>query len=154
MGWKCRFIERDPDNCEFSGVVVSPGDGCESLTFLFDRTGRLRNVADLITNQVDPDPRFSFHVSVKTQFTALKMHIWIVGLLRYLKKTYLSDLTVNDEGEFWESGSRETLAERQRFLQGKIDLIAEGMGPLDGLPEDIDQIVAEIERIVRSEKDG
>lgn len=44
-----------------------------------------------------------------------------------------------------------TLAKKRRFLQGKIDLIAGGLGKLENLPESIDDLVAEIERIVRDE---
>ena len=153
MRWECRRIEPDADNREFSGVVVSPGDSCESLAFLFDRAGRLRNFADLITNQIEPDPRSSFYVSVKTQFAAIKTHIWIIGLLRYLKKKYLTNLAVTDEGGFWETGNTQTLAEKRRFLQGKIDRLADGIEALDHLPENLDQMVAEIERIVRGENE-
>lgn len=152
--WEGQRIETDADNSEFSGIIISPGDGCESLTFLFDTAGRLRNFADLITNQVEADPRSSFFISVKTQFTALKAHIWIIGLLRYLKKTYLTDLQVTDEGEFWETGNSETLAAKQRFLQERIGQLVEGLKSVENPPADIDQVVAEIERIVSERRDG
>lgn len=149
MRWECRRIETDADNHEFNGVVISPGNGCESLTFLFDRQGHLRNIADLIANQVEPDPQSSFYVSVKTQFAPIKTHIWIIGLLRYLKKTYLTNLKVTDEGGFLETGNSETLAEKRRFLQGKIDLISSGLEESVHPIKNIDDLVAEIERIVR-----
>lgn len=151
MRWECRRIEIDAANSEFSGTVISPGNGCESLAFLFDHVGRLRTIADLVNNQVEPDPRYSFDVSVKTQFTALETHIWIVGLLRYLKNTYLADLKVTDDGEFWETGGAEALAGKRRFLQGKIDHLADGLNAMDNRLGSIDDVVARIKRILSDE---
>ena len=45
-------------------------------------------------------------VSVKTQFDSPDTHIWIIGLLKYLKKRYIANLEVRDEGEYWETGNR------------------------------------------------
>jgi hypothetical protein len=52
----------------------------------------------------------------KTQFGNIDAHIRIVELLDYLKKKYISDLTVDDEGAFWETRDRRTLAEKRVIL--------------------------------------
>lgn len=149
MRWDSHPIELDAENTELAGIILSPGGDCESLTFLFDRSGRMRNLADLITGDFEPDPRYSYHVCVKTQFAAVETHIWIIGLLRYLKKKYITDLKVTDEGDFWESEDLNNLTEKRRFLQSKIDLLADGLSGSKELPSDIKSLVTEIERIVR-----
>jgi len=82
-------------------------------------------------------------VSMKTQFLTPDVHVWIVGLLKYLQKRYFSDLEVNDEGGFWETGDRAALEAKMRLLNEKMDelamdLKAGSLGDLSGLSaEDI-----------------
>ena len=52
----------------------------------------------------------------KTQFGTIEAHIRIVELLDNLKKNYCADLTVNDEGAFWETRDRRILAEKRVVL--------------------------------------
>ena len=54
MAWEFTRIERDEKNSEFAGIVLSPSDNCESISFLFDRDGRLRNILDLVNGQIEP----------------------------------------------------------------------------------------------------
>jgi hypothetical protein len=106
-----------------------------------------------------PDPRCSFYCATKTQFTDVETHIWIIGLLRYLKKTALSDLNVTDEGEYWETENAATLTEKREFLKGMIDQLAEGLSntqlsdlkshPSSPSELDLDSLVVQIEKIAR-----
>lgn len=148
MDWQHQPINADEVDPDFFGIIVNPSGQCEPLCFIFDRRGRLRNLADLITNQVEAT-EYSEYCATKTQFTTAETHIWIIGLLRYLKKHYMSDLIVTDEGEYWETENRETLVEKRDFLQGKIDALGEG---LEGAKEELEgasleDIVAKIEQI-------
>ena len=150
MGWMSQRINDDEVDPDFFGLIVNPTGDCEPLCFIFDRHGRLRNLADLITNQIEAT-EYSEYCATKTQFTSVDTHIWIVGLLRYLKKHYMSDLIVTDEGEFWESENRETLIEKKDFLQSKINDLAGALESIevDSQIDSIDEIVAHIERIAR-----
>ena len=150
MGWGSQRINDDEADPDFRGIIVNPKGDCEALCFIFDRRGRLRNIVDLITNQVEPT-EYSEYCATKTQFASVETHIWIVGLLRYLKKHYLSDLIVNDEGEFWETESRETLIEKKNFLQKMINQLADSLESteFDGDTQSIEDIVAHIEKIAR-----
>lgn len=130
-GWEAHRIELDAENPVFEGVILEPDDRTESLAFLFDRGGRLRCLADLVCGQFEPDPRCSYFVSVKTQYGAVRTHLWIVGLLRYLKSKYLPDLEVNDEGGYWESGDVPELERRREFLNAKIAELAGELSKLD-----------------------
>jgi len=155
MDWESMRIERDEENSEFEGIVLSPADKCESISFLFDREGRLRNIADLLTGRFEPDPALSFYIFVKTQFGKIETHLWIVGLLRYLKKKYLSNLKVTDEGEFWETGNIETLQAKRGFLDSKINEFSDALSKVTDVPDDIEGIMDKIEEISRDmEKDG
>jgi hypothetical protein len=150
MGWMSQRINEDETETDFYGILVNPKGECEPLCFIFDPRGRLRNLADLITNQIEPT-KYSEYCATKTQFTSIDTHIWIVGLLRYLKKHYLSDLIVTDEGEFWDTENRAALIEKKEFLQSKINQLA---GALDSVEADtkidsIEEIIAHIEHIAR-----
>ncbi len=150
MGWLSQRINDDEADPNFKGILVNPKGDCEPLCFLFDRAGKLRGLMDLITDQVEPT-EYSYYNATKTQFTTVETHAWIIGLLRYLKKHMLSDLHVTDEGEYWETGSLETLKSKKQFLQTKIDQLADALETADALPEDatIDELVTRIEAIVK-----
>jgi hypothetical protein len=145
MDWQSHRIERDAENPEIAGIIMEPADYTESLPFLFDRAGRLRCLADLICGQIEPDPRCSYFVSVKTQFGDVGSHLWIVGLLRYLKSKYLPDLAVNDEGGYWETGDAAELTRRRDFLSEKIAELTDGLSTMKGEGKTAEELAAEIE---------
>jgi len=154
MAWEFTRIERDEKNSEFAGIVLSPSDNCESISFLFDRDGRLRNILDLVNGQIEPDPQLSYYNFVKTQFAEIETHLWIVGLFRYLKKNYLSNLKVTDEGEVWETGNVETLRNKREFLNGKIKQLGDALSQVTDLPENIEDLMDKIEETFREMEEG
>ncbi len=54
------------------------------------------------------------------------VHVWIVGLLKYLQKRYFSNLEVDDEGDFWETGDRTALEAKMCLLNEKMDALSAG----------------------------
>ncbi len=91
-------------------------------------------------------------VSIKTQFLSPDIHIWIVGLLKYLQRQYFANLEVDDEGGFWETGDRAALEAKVRLLNEKMDdlatdLKAESPGDLSGLSAE--EIASRIEDFLR-----
>lgn len=161
MGWECSLLDDDwavpPDaslvhgqgsakikgHLGLKGISLLPGGGGEALVFFIDSTGRLRSIMGMIQQcegRTIPDRAW---VSMKTQFMSPDVHVWIVGLLRYLQKQYFSNLEVRDEGGFWETGDRAALEAKMHFLNEKMDelatdLNAEALGNLSGLStEDI-----------------
>jgi hypothetical protein len=125
------------------GISLLPGGGGEALTFFVDADGRLRSIMDMILQCEGRTTPGNAWVSMKTQFLPPDVHVWIVGLLKYLQKRYFSNLEVNDEGGFWETGDRAALEAKMRFLNEKMDELATGLtneslGDLSGLSaEDI-----------------
>lgn len=150
MDWNFQLINMDEAEPNFRGVIVNPQGDCEPLCFIFDRQGRMRALMDLISEQLEPT-EYSFYNGTKTQFTTMETHVWIIGLLRYLKKRYLSSLEVNDEGRYWETEDLEQLREKKQFLHRMIDKLAAGVSEGEPIPEgaSIDDIVAKIEEIAK-----
>jgi hypothetical protein len=66
----------------------------------------------------------------------------------------LSDLTVTDEGEYWENENLDTLKEKKNFLQSKIDQLGEAIKTAEPLPEGatVDELIARIEAMVKKTK--
>lgn len=154
MGWEAHRIELDAENPVFEGVILEPNDRTESLAFLFDREGRLRCLVDLVCGQFEPDPRCSYFVSAKTQYGDVGTHLWIVGLLRYLKSKYLPDLEVNDEGGYWETGNVPELERRRDFLNAKMAELAGGLAKLDPRGTTPDELADEIEGFFEGRRMG
>lgn len=136
-------------NLGLKGILMTPGSGAESLRFCFDREGNLRcpmGMILILEGTLIPQEAW---VSVKTQFASAELHVWIIGLLKYLKKRYIADLEVSDEGQYWETGDVRVLRERMDFLGRKIDQLATELsstrlGDLSGLSAE--QIALRIEQ--------
>jgi hypothetical protein len=111
-------------NLGVKGVTISPGDGAESLSFEVDAKGRLQSLMNILA-QCEGHPTMEQPwVSVKTQFASPDLHVWIIGLLKYLQRRYISDLEVSDEGGYWETGDRKALEAKMQFLSEKINWVS------------------------------
>jgi hypothetical protein len=131
------------------GIQITPGSRGESLSFFFDREGNLRlpiSMCLILDGTLDPEQAW---ISVKTQFASPEEHVWMVGLLKYLKKRYLSDLQVSDEGEYWETGDIQILKEKMNLIDEKLDRISREMSSncfCDGAGLSAEQIALRIEQ--------
>ncbi len=137
---KCAQID---GHLGLKGILMTPDVEAESLSFFFDREGSLRSVMDIVSildGTLKPEDAW---VSIKTQFASPEVHACIIGLLRYVKKHYISDLQVSDEGEYWETGDIRTLREKMDLIGEKIERLASHLsrgelGDVSGLsPEQI-----------------
>lgn len=112
------------------GITVQTDPQNESLKLLFNRD---RKMSDFITEIMKHNGTFDKNfdwLSIKTQFGAVDAHIAIVKLLRYLKQHYISDLEVNDEGAYWETGDKEALMGKRGFLLGKISQVEQALSEI------------------------
>lgn len=138
-------------NLGLKGILIEPGEGAESLRFFFDREGNLWcPVSRVLVLEGTLKPEDAW-VSVKTQFASPEIHVWIIGLLKYLKKRYISNLEVSDEGEYWETGDIRTLKKKMDFLNEKIEhlsreLSSSRFGNVSGLSAE--EIAARIEQLL------
>ena len=53
------------------------------------------------------------------------------GKLKYIKKRYIPNMNVIDEGAYWESEDKQKLIEKMAFLKGKMDEVEEIVSSLD-----------------------
>ena len=169
MGWESTTLDEDwsvpPDarlihgqagseiigNLSLKGIQIQPGSNSESLEFFFDCECNLRSIMNTVMiceGMLEPEDAWNF---VKTQFTGPEMHIWIIGLLKYIARHYVSNLEVRDEGEYWETQNRKILEEKMRFINQAIEDISEGLasnrfGSIKGLSAE--KIADRIERLL------
>jgi hypothetical protein len=174
MGWQSTRLEddwREPANARLvgssngaridgnlglKGIRITPGPEGESLSFFFDREGALRspmNTVLILDGTLKPEQAW---ISVKTQFLSPEIHIWIIGLLKYLKKRYISNLEVSDEGMYWETSDIDGLRDKMDLIDAKIAYISNELsvsrfGSVTGLTAA--QIVLRIERLLLDNKD-
>lgn len=172
MGWQSTRLdddrERPPDprlrgsltgaridgHLGLKGIQIETGSQAESLSFFFDREGNLRSLVGmvlLLEGTLDPAEAW---VSVKTQFASPDLHVWMIGLLKYLKKRYISNLQVSDEGEYWETGDIRILTEKMNLIGGKLDFISNRLassrfGDVSNLSAE--EIALRIERLLLGE---
>lgn len=174
MGWQSTRLEddwREPANARLvgssngaridghlglKGVQITPGPEGESLSFFFDREGALRSPMSMVLIlEGTLKPKHAW-ISIKTQFLSPEIHIWIIGLLKYLKKRYISDLEVSDEGMYWETGDIDVLIDKMDLINAKIECISNELsisrfGTVTGLTAA--QIALRIERLLHDNKD-
>ena len=110
-----------------NNVSFTPHSDCESVNLTFDKHGTLQDprVLPLILDGTIKDKDTT--VSVKTQFAGVNTHIAIIKLLRYIKKKYIPDLYVFDEGEYWQSGNRQILEERINRINQAMDTLEDAL---------------------------
>ena len=171
LNWPCREIDsaepksvnptgtdasEEPANAiRLRGVLFTPPE-CETFSLLFSPDGRLLDLIKLAAGFAPDAAEQALHVSVKTQFAGPDVHSALVKLLRYLEKKYLADVSVIDEGAYWETEDRQELERRFARIDRGIAVIAEalenyrGPGPADGSPESLADL---IERILRGRGD-
>lgn len=170
MGWSAVRIDGDCDapldarlnpdsggaridgNVGLKGIVLTPDDGSESLGFCFDRDGQLRSLLGqvlILDGTFKPEESWAF---TKTQFSSPERHVWIVGLLRYVQKHYVSNLEVRDEGGYWETGDLAELRHRMDLINGAlagmtVALSSSRFAALAG--KSTEEIVAAIEKLAQ-----
>jgi hypothetical protein len=114
QGWLTERIEishttlsrvRDEKDWDYSGpvkgMVVYPHEDCEPIRLEFD--------CNLFIQEY-----------VKTQFAGVPIHLKVVELLKAIQP-FFSKFTVEDEGEFWQSGDVQRLEEHMRSIQNVIE---------------------------------
>ena len=141
MKWKIFKLDEawsSPENLEFihhgdraetkrnpglKGVQITPIEDCESLPFFLDKDGNLNSIMNMALIKDGTLKKEDTCISVKTQFAPPEIHIWIIGLLKYLKRKYFPDLYVYDESDYWKTGEKEQLIQKINFIDSKINAL-------------------------------
>ena len=68
-------------------------------------------------------PKLVYMMHTKTQRGGPDTHIAIIKLFKYLEKKYFVEMTVSDEGNYWETSDKEVLQERFDEYTGLINSV-------------------------------
>ncbi|MBN2444253.1 MAG: hypothetical protein JXJ04_23025 [Spirochaetales bacterium] len=99
------------------GISMKIHPQSQSLSFHFDKHGNIRNIVTMVMNEADEHCDNSFEF-IKTAYAPVEVHITVVKLLRYIKETYISNLYVLDDSNYWETGD-ETMLNDKKGPPGK-----------------------------------
>jgi hypothetical protein len=131
------------------GMLVNLCPGQETTSLLISPEGWLINLFDIEDAEkgklAEPP-----HCFVKTQFGSVEGHVALVEMLTLLKREFLPDLEVSDEGEYWETRNLDRLVAKFQQIQAAMDGIAKGLdqfGLSKEAAEDQDILIKRIERI-------
>jgi len=163
MDWKWDELDEDFDGPDDAHLEIEEGraqikghlplkglslrlhSDCESFSVYFDKEG---NLTDPVMYVFKKEGRFdseNAYLSVKTQFAPPEIHIAIIQLLRFLKKRYIPNLEVIDEGGYWETSDKTE-------LENRLQLINEGLDKLERLFSEIsveDEEPLTVEKLIK-----
>jgi hypothetical protein len=131
------------------GVILGLAPGQESTSLLLSPEGWLIGLTDI---QDAEDGRLEEPpwCLIKTQFGPVEGHVALVELLAALKREFLPDLEVSDDGGYWETRDLAELVRKRSLTQGAIDGLAEGLrrhGLSREAAEDPSILLRHIERV-------
>ncbi len=98
-------------NQNIYGISFTPPN-CETINLCFLSNRRMSSALHLKfygNSKNKAEAQYLYMLSVKTQYAGMEIHKLIIHLLKYLDGKYLQDFTVDDEGEYWETGDEKLL---------------------------------------------
>jgi hypothetical protein len=108
------------------GVILDLAQGQESTSLLLSPEGWLIGLTDIKDAEDGRvvEPPWCF---VKTQFGPVEGHVALIEMLRALKREFLPDLEVSDDGGYWEKRDLAELVRLRALTQEGIDGLADGL---------------------------
>ena len=153
MEWdySCFDFNKNTDKIPLKGLFIKPHKSAETLQFMVDQLGNLRNA--FLVKHVPDDSASTFFIHVKTQFAPIEIHIAVIKLLKYLQQKYALNLEVWDEGHYGETGNSKILIEKFRFLNEAMDQLEDVLNSIEIEVESTATSVADkIEEILKNMK--
>lgn len=155
------YIAEESVDDRVRGVRIQP-PGTETLVLTFNRSGRLASYRALPGRMIVEQRRLGRLVSTRTTYTnepgyyemeeggwvkttgQLESHVMIVAMLRHVRDIYASNLMVEDDSRFWETGNLGQLEASHRSMGAIISSlreqdVAKALARLAGL-EDVDEV--------------
>ncbi len=93
------------------GISFTP-PGCETISICFLSNGQMSSHAHLMfwgKTIEQPESKYLYMLSVKTQFADVATHQFIIQLFRYLNKKFFANFKLTDDGRYWETNDIEIL---------------------------------------------
>jgi hypothetical protein len=131
------------------GIILNLAPGQDSTSLLVSPEGWLIGLTDIEDAERGrlTEPPWCF---TKTQFGPVEGHVALVEMLAELRREFVPDLEVSDEGGYWETRDLAELGRRRGVVQQAIDAMADGLqrhGLSREAAEDPDILMKRIERI-------
>lgn len=143
--WKYTVYEKEFSTADFGkdnykekifGISFSPQQ-CEPVYLCFLSNGRMSSPSSLqmFGRSSDQEERkYLYMLSVKTQFAGIDTHKRIIDLFKYLNGKYFSELKVNDEGQYWETGDDELLEKIFRRYDAAFEVLGTALDRNSRIP--------------------
>ena len=96
-------------NTCLKGVQFIPHAKCEPIWLFFTMAGNMSTPFHVALDAEDLYPERKVWITSITHYAGADIHISILNLFKHLKKKYISDLEVHDEGGYWETGDKSLL---------------------------------------------
>lgn len=131
------------------GLLVNLEPGQETLSLLVSPEGWLITPFQIEEAEQGelPEPPWCF---CKTQFGSVTGHVAVVELLAAIRKEFMPQLEVSDEGGYWETRDAQELARKKSFLDRAITEFSSGLqqhGLTTEAAEDTNILLTRIERV-------
>ena len=142
------WADDNPDRM-IRGVILDLAPGQESTSLLLSPEGWLIGLTDIQDAEDGRvvEPPWCF---VKTQFGPVEGHVALIEMFGALKREYLPDLEVSDDGSYWEKRDLAELVRLRALTQEAIDGLADGLrrhGLSREAAEDPAILVRHVERV-------
>jgi hypothetical protein len=146
--WRSR-ADLDPGRM-VRGVILNLAPGQDSTSLLLSPEGWLIGLTDIEDAEEGrlTEPPWCF---VKTQFGSVEGHVALVEMFTALKREFLLDLEVSDEGGYWETRDRAELIRKLELINRAIGALAEGLrqyGLTREAAEDPSILLRRVERVI------
>jgi hypothetical protein len=131
------------------GIILDLAPGHESTSLLLSPEGWLIGLTDIEDAEAGrlEEPPWCF---TKTQFGPVEGHVALVEMLADLKREFLPDLEVSDDGGYWETRDLAELVRKRSLIKEAVDGLAEGLrrhGLSREAAEDPNILLRHIERV-------
>ena len=128
---------------------------CEPFSLTFLPNGKLSAYINLLAAPYYDEYDWIYFVAIKTQFAGADVHICLVKLLKYLEKKYLKDVSVTDEGNYWETDSKEVLLERFSAYNHLLKVVEKTLRDFKTIPgETTGQFADRLEQYLKNKLTG
>jgi len=113
------------------GLHLIPHKNSEPVWLTFTSEGYLVDTMGMVLIAEGEAKPEDVWVGTKTQFAPIETHIIVIKLLKYLKKRYILNLEVHDEGGYWDTGDINELKRRFNTINRSMDILEDA---LDKMP--------------------
>jgi len=124
---------------------------CEPFWLTFLPNGKLSSYLNILAAPYYDEYEWIYRASTKTQFAGADVHMCLVKLLKHLHKKYLKDVSINDEGNYWETDNKEILLERFNTYNHILKVVEESLTNFKSIPKETpEQLAGRLEAFLKN----